>query len=59
LTWMGGGYFATGKPKLEQSTVNIEAGKFFKIGWQGAGAVGLLIAGILLIALAFHTSQIL
>jgi hypothetical protein len=56
---MGGGYFATGKSKLEQSTVNIEAGKFFKIGWQGAGAVGLLIAGILLIALAFHTSQIL
>jgi hypothetical protein len=59
LTLMGGGYFATKKPKPGESTVNIEAGRFFKIGWQGAGAVGLLVAGILLIGLAFRTSQVL
>jgi hypothetical protein len=59
LTLMGGGYFATTKSKPDESTVNIQAGKFLKICWQGAGALGLLVAGILLIVLAFRTSQIL
>ena len=54
LTLMGGGYLATKKPQATDSTVNIEVGKI-KIGWQGAGALGLIVAGILVIMLGFWT----
>jgi hypothetical protein len=57
LTLMGGGYFANKKPKAAESTVNIETGKFFKIGWQGPASVGLMVAGVLTILLAFWTTQ--
>jgi len=56
LTLMGGGYFAIKKPQPADSTVNIEAGQF-KIGWHGAGALGLIVAGILLILLGFWTYE--
>jgi amino acid transporter len=52
LTLMGGGFLATKKPQPTDSTVKIEVGKI-KIGWQGAGALGLIVAGILVIVLAF------
>jgi hypothetical protein len=51
LTLMGG-HLVTQKSQSADSTVNIEVGKM-KIGWQGAGALGLIVAGILLIALGF------
>ena len=53
LTLMGGNYFVNKKPKAAESTVNIETGKFFKIAWQGPAAVGLMVAGVLTILLAF------
>jgi hypothetical protein len=54
LTLMASGHFATKKPQPADSTAYIEAGKF-KIGWQGAGVFGLMVAGILLILLGFWT----
>jgi hypothetical protein len=54
LTLVASGHFATRKPQPADSTVNIEAGKF-KISWQGAGVLGLMVAGILLILLGFWT----
>jgi hypothetical protein len=52
LTLMGG-YLATKKPQpTDYSTVNMEVGKI-KIGWQGASTLGLIVAGILVIVLAF------
>ena len=51
LTLMGG-HLATKKPQLADSAVNIEVGKI-KIGWQGASALGLIVAGILVIVLGF------